>query len=85
MTRVLTWYDKHGDYLYDATGEEGLAKAALTILQERLDQGYLSYPDDAEEKAGKILLAQDGAAAYEFLRDRDDHEYERIELTEVRS
>lgn len=83
MTRILTWFDKNGDYPYDATGEEGLARAALEILDERLVQGYLGYPDDAEDRAYEILEAEDGKAAYQFLLDRNDYEYERVSLQEV--
>lgn len=82
--RILTWYDKHGDYPYDATGEECLAKAALEILDERLVQGYLDYPPDAEDRAYEILEAEDGISAYQFLLDRNDHEYERVSLQETR-
>lgn len=79
--QILIWYDDDIDRTYYCGNEDELQSNALAIVRRRLEEGYLVYPDDAEEKAKAILEANDGAAAWKFLQGRNDHEYERVELT----
>lgn len=84
MGRILTWHDDEGDWHYAADTQEQIDESSLKILQERLDNQYLHWPDDAEEIASDILARKDGSAAYNFLRGRTDFEYEGISLDVVR-
>lgn len=70
--RILVWHDKHGNFTY------GGDDAALKIVQERVNLGYLFWPEDADEKARKILADCDESAALDFIRERNDQEYERV-------
>lgn len=79
MSTVIKWKDKHGDVLYDANNSQEFTEAVLTIIQTRLDQGYLDHPDDAEDRARKILASGDKDAGWRFLCERKDYEYEYVE------
>jgi hypothetical protein len=48
--RILTEYGKHGDFVYDASTDELLAKACLTIIKDRLDSRWYDpgTPPDEE-------------------------------------
>lgn len=84
MPRVLIWHDKHGDYIYDAETNEQLHDAAVRILEERLERGYIFWPEDHEERAQKIVEGGEGPAAMQLLRERSDHEYEGISIDFLR-
>lgn len=77
--QILTWHDKHGDYQYEA--DDGGHEAALSILQERLDQGYIFWPEDHEDRAKAILEAKNGVEALQLLEERKEHEYEGISFS----
>jgi len=79
VATVIRWKDKHGDVVYDANNAEQFTGAVLSIIQQRLDEGYLDYPDDAEERAQAILDASDGKEGWKFLQERNGHEYEYVE------
>jgi hypothetical protein len=84
MGRILIWHDKHGPAHYSADTDVQLHEAALTVLAERVEYGYIFWPENAEETAYGILDRQDGVAALAFLQERNDHEYERISIEETR-
>jgi len=68
---------KWGDF--EVFGEDGtLESAALKLLAERVEQGFW-YDNSDEFDAIKILSEDDGEAAWEFLDNRRDHEYEYVE------
>lgn len=50
MSYVLVTKEKHGDFYYDASTDEALAKSALAILTERWNQGYWYYDPDESDK-----------------------------------
>lgn len=72
-------------------GGETLEQAALELLTERVNEGYWYYNwdegnplTDYEDRAKKIVELQDGKAAWGFLRERSEHEYEQVEEVYVR-
>ena len=70
---VLLAYDKHGTFVYSD---------ALALLKVRVDQGYWYDGEDAAE-AEDILRQQSENKAWDFLRERSDHEYEDVEWQTV--
>ena len=83
--KVLVWHDKHGDAIYDASSRELMDDAALRILQARIEQQYLDWPDNAEDEAKTILENRDGGEAIRFLllRSREGFEYEGMSIKET--
>jgi hypothetical protein len=74
-------HEKHGTHLYSSeTGK--FDDAALELLARRVEDGYWYYDED-EEKAKRILEDSDGKAAWRFLEDRCDYEYEYVEVRTV--
>jgi hypothetical protein len=73
MTEVIVAHEKHGTFTY---------ATAVGLLKRRLDEGYWYYDDDANA-AFKALQGGE-QTAWEFLESRSDHEYEYVELQEVR-
>jgi hypothetical protein len=75
--------DKWGSWI---KGGETLYDAALELLTERLEQGFWYDNWDSgnpheqyKDRAEHIIEDQDGEAAWNFLYDRSDHEYEYVE------
>jgi hypothetical protein len=76
-------HDKWGTHIVRA--DDGtLPSAALKLLSERVEQGFwYDWPDDAADKAKAIVDRGDGAAAWDFLEDRRDFEYEWVEAKRI--
>lgn len=71
--KLIIWHDKHGDYPFE--GDD----AALKILAERIEQGYIE--EEAEDDAQALVDGADEDGALDFLRKRRDYEYEGITET----
>jgi hypothetical protein len=82
--QIITWHDKHGNRHYTANTPEDIHRSALRIVKERLDLDYFVYPDGAEGRAIAIVESGNGPAAWDFLQGRNEFEYERISVGEVR-
>jgi hypothetical protein len=79
---IIILSEKHGDrYLKVEPNKEAVA---LEILRERVADGYWyeNWGDDPQNQwetdAQNIIDIDDGVAAWEFLQERSDHEYEGI-------
>jgi hypothetical protein len=81
MSQVIHVVDKWDDYVIEA---DDLDKAALGLLQERHNQGFWYYDEDAQEAAA-ILDSQNGIRAWAFLESRSDYEYEYVSLDRIKS
>lgn len=92
--RVLELREKHETRLVAIEdGDSPIEKmgavytAALGVVRERLADGYW-YDGDPEnqweDRARLIVEAGDGKAAWAFLCERDDHQYEGVEIKTVR-
>lgn len=81
--RVIVLHEKHGNRVIAHTDE-----AVLNLIGERLEEGwwYDDWDDGNlahqwEQRARAIVDDQDASAAWRFLRERKDHEYEGYEET----
>lgn len=82
MDAILV-HDKWGTHIVRAEGGT-LESAALQLLTERVKQGFwYDWPDDAAEKAQAIVDRGDGKAAWRFLDNRRDFEYEWVEAKQI--
>jgi hypothetical protein len=84
---VIVAHEKHGTFTYSSP---------FVLLKRRFDEGY--WYDNWDEgdpttqwkdRAREIVEMPDGhdrdKAAWAFLRERSDHEYEWVQMQEVRS
>jgi hypothetical protein len=46
---ILITKEKHGEFYYDASTDEALAKSALKILTERWEEGWYYEPEDVDD------------------------------------
>jgi hypothetical protein len=77
MTEYIHANSKYGSF--EVCADDGtLASAALKLLTARVDDGYW-YDDVDEQDAMYIVACGDGKAAWKFLNDRRDYEYEWVE------
>lgn len=81
--KVLVRHGKHGTDIYKATTSEQKHESALKIVRET--HQYTGYYNDQKDRVDKILLNNDGHAAYKFLMERSGHgyEYETVEIQSV--
>lgn len=89
--RLLVLHGKQGDEFLEAADDLQLHAAALDVVRERLEQDwYYDNWDDGDkrhqwnDRAKRITEEANGRWAWGFLRERDDHEYEGVELREAR-
>ena len=93
MPTLLIAEGKHDEQIFIAETGEQLHAHALTLLKERLDQGYwyTDFEGDPaesplnrmwEQEAQAIADAEDGKKALDFLLQRDylDFEYEAVKV-----
>lgn len=80
--------DKWGTWLMSG---ENLEEAALKLVTERLEQGFWYDNWDEgnsstqwEDRAKKIVEDKDGKTAWDFLEERNDFEYERVEIPVIK-
>lgn len=86
--QVIKVKDKWSDYVIDAgDSAEDLYRAAMKLLTKRYDEGFwYENWDDGDPKnqwadrARIIIDADDTRAAWNFLKERSDFEYEYVEL-----
>ena len=93
MNRVIVAEEKHGTALYDASTPELFAKSALLILRERCADCWYTDSDkewftQVEELLEKNDLSFQGKnnkipKAWALLLQRNDAEYENVELRTV--
>ena len=85
--QILVWKDSDAEMYYLADTDEQLEAAALRILDQRMRYQYI-YDDGTEEghyaRAQRYLEEWNGAEAWKLLKERDDYEYEWVELNEAR-
>jgi hypothetical protein len=67
---VLVCHQKHGDIYYNAPDDAALCKAALSILKERLEDGYW-YNDPADELPANPNMTDEQIDALPAGRIRD--------------
>jgi hypothetical protein len=82
--QILVVREKHGNRYLPAATDEELHASALKLVTNRVEDGYWYYDDEddaAATRASDIVQASDGTAAWRFLQERDDYEYEGVELT----
>lgn len=75
--RALVLYEKHGNRLFYIASVTDLEKAALFVVKERLADGW--YEDD-KRLVGEIIAVGSGGGAWQFLKGRDEYEYEQVLL-----
>ncbi len=78
MSKMLVLYGKHGNDYYDISTDSLKYGASLDILMNNLKMYY--FEDEDKEKAEKILSDEDGKAAFRFIMQRTNYEYERVEI-----
>lgn len=88
--KVIILHEKHCDRIIQA---DDLSSVAFNIVKERLAEDlYYNWDDDYgdihpatqwEDRAKEIVETNDHGRALAFLRERNDHEYESFEITEV--
>lgn len=91
--RILVLHEKHGDAIYAANSPEQLHRTAVAVVRDRLRDYYDNWDDGDpahqwEDRARALLELQPnlaGEAAWTLLREREDHEYEGLELESVRA
>lgn len=76
--RVILVEDKHDTYVIEFE-----PASILNLLAGRVEQGWY-HGDRDEDTAKQILKVGNDAAAWAFLVGRRNHEYEWVELQEVR-
>lgn len=91
MSRVLVLREKNDDQMFQVSTDERLYEVALEVVTERLNEGYYyDNWDDGnprhqwEDRVNAIVAKADGAAAWSLLLERDDFEYEGVELRGMR-
>ena len=81
--RILVLRGKNGNQYYDATGDDKLHSLALAIVADRSHEEWYDGKDLV--KARRIVEAQNGKAAFDFLSWHGDMEYEGFSLEIVES
>ena len=86
---MLLVKDKWDTYLLE--NDKGVDWAALDLLKRRVDDDYWYYNwDDGdpehqyEDRAREIVALEDPKAAFRFIMERRDAEYEWVEVTTPR-
>jgi len=85
-TKLVVAYEKHGNSHYMGTGLEGLIECYWHIFVERMDEsyGYYSYIEGRQRAIAEMIFnTENKGAAYAFVGDRADYEYERVEVEHV--
>lgn len=85
-TKLVVAYEKHGNSFYMGTGLDGLIECYWRIFAERMNEkyGFYRYIDGRPAAIAKIIFATENkGAAYAFIGDRCDYEYERVEIESV--
>lgn len=72
MEEVIVADEKHGIFVY---------RSALSCLTRRVEHGWYDEPEDT--RARSILGGDDEDAAWKFLLDRNDYEYEFVSIERV--
>jgi hypothetical protein len=87
--QVISVKDKHDTYLLPASTPQELEASALKLVRERLADSYYYNYDEGEpvtqfrDRARQIVETENGKEAWDFLCEREDHEYEYVELKQV--
>lgn len=73
---------KHGDDFYIGNNEQGLLEIFWEIFKDEChpDYGSYRYLPKSDEISQKILSTENREAAYGFVMERSEYEYERIEI-----
>lgn len=83
---ILIFKEKHGNRYFVCSTHEDYCKVAMKVLKERTNEKFCWYYDDPHEpetsltKAKEIIANNDTEAAFEFLDDRADWEYEGFDI-----
>lgn len=75
--KVVLLHEKHGIIVYVAQNDEELLEVYKKIIRDRNEEGYYEEEDNIDDllKETKYKWLQG------FLMDRNNYEYERIEVT----
>ena len=81
MTYLIIWRGDDSDLIYSADTPEERKAATLDIIRKRLEWRYFYGADEILAK--EILETEDAQRGWQFLLNRNDHEYEGISLKET--
>lgn len=80
---LLVKNEKHGTYYYLATTPESIGKICVNIIKD--NNNTFNYYDTVRDKkiVEEIINTENIFAAIEFIRERKDYQYERIDFENV--